>query len=239
MRTFLMKFCLWNTTRKESMTPRGIGIAIMLFAVLPLDAGVIASSNWENAADGVDGWSFTEDGTNLVRVATGGNPGGFLQVTDLGLGGVIFFNAPAKFLSDRTAAYGGTLAFDEQQSIGDRQTVSDIPEVLLIGNGVTLTFDTPNSNNPAVTPNWSSYSVRLLASAGWIDDDTGLAATETQMQSALANVTALQIRAEYSSTLDVDGLDNVVLASVPEPASAELVLCAVPLVFLWRRINRR
>jgi len=204
-------------------------------AAMPLNAGVIAMSDWENAAAGVDGWTFEADGTNFMRVASGGNPGGFLQVSDQGLGGVIFFAAPAKFLSNQSAAYGGTLSYNLQQSVGDRQSAGDIPEVFLTGNGITLQYDLPNSQNPAVTPNWSTYTFHLLAAAGWTDSDTGLPATESQMQIVLSNLSALEIRAEYSAAQDVDGLDNVVLANAPEPASAALVVSALSFMLVWQK----
>jgi len=223
-----------NLNRRSRVTLRGI-FAIGFIAAMPLNAGVIAISDWENAAVGVDGWTFEADGINLVRVASGGNPGGFLQVSDQGTGEVIFFDAPGKFLANQSAAYGGTLSYNLQQSVGDRQSVGSIPEVFLTGDGITLQYDLPNSQNPAVTPNWSAYTFLLLAAAGWTDANTGLPATESQMQIVLSNLSALQIRAEYSSARDVDGLDNVVLATVPEPASAALVLSAFLFMLVCRK----
>jgi Laminin B (Domain IV) len=223
------------------MILRGLCLAAIFGIGLPLSASVLVSSNWDNAADGVDGWSFIADGSNLIRVATGGNPGGFLQVSDTGAGSVIFWEAPAKFLSDKSAAYGGTLNYDLQQSEGDRQSSGDIPEVVLIGNGITLTFDLPNSSNPAVTPNWASYTFALLASAGWIDDDTSLPATELQMQSVLANLSNIEIRAEYSAARDIDGIDNVTLTSTstPEPVTSALLICGGFFMLIHRRIWMR
>jgi len=222
------------------MTSRGILFPILLTAAWSLHADVLVSSNWDNPADGVDGWSFVADGTGFMRVATGGNPGGFLQISDLGTGGVIFFDAAAKFLGNQSAAYGGTLSYNLQQSTADRPSSGDIPEVLLSNPTTTLAFDLPNSSNPAVTPQWSAYTFVLLASAGWFDFDTNLPATEAQMKAVLSNLTDLEIRAEYSAARDVDGLDNVVLASVPEPASAGLLLSAVLMFLLrWRMGGHR
>ena len=91
-------------------------VVCLLACAGAMHAGVIASSNWDNPADGVDGWTFLNDGTNLIRVASGGNPGGFLQVTDQTLGSTMYFVAPSKFLGNQSAAYGNTLTFDVQQS---------------------------------------------------------------------------------------------------------------------------
>jgi Laminin B (Domain IV) len=113
--------------------------------------------------------------------------------------------------------------------------------VILIGNGITLTFDLPNSSNPEVTPNWSSYSFALLASAGWIDDVTSLPATELQMQSVLANLSNIEIRAEYSAALDIDGIDNVTLTSTstPEPVTSILLICGGFCLLVLRRNQMR
>ena len=217
-------------------TLNACAMAILLaLATSALQGGVIVS-DWTNPADGVDGWNFEADGTSFGRIDMGGNPGGFLQVSDLGQGGIIFFVAPGKFLGDRSAYYGGALSYDEQQSIGDRQTGGDLPEVYLTGNGISLYF-LPNSNNPAVTPSWSSYNFALRASAGWFDDSTSLPASEAQMKSVLANLTSIEIRAEYSSGRDVDGLDNVVLTAVPEPATVGLVFLVLPVLLLRRRAS--
>ena len=221
------------------MILRGLCLLAIFSLGLPLSAGVLASSDWDNPADGVDGWSFAADGTDLVRVATGGNPGGFLQVSDLGAGGVILWEAPAKFLSDKSAAYGGTLNYDLQQSTAERPSSGDIPEVFLEGNGITLAFDLPNSSNPAVTPDWSSYSFILVASTGWMDYDTSLAATDAQMQSVLSNLSGIEIRAEYSAAHDIDGIDNVSLTGTPEPATSVLLLSSGLFVFAGAEIRRR
>jgi len=101
-----------------------------------------------------------------------------------------------------------------------------------------LSFDLPNSDNPAVTPDWSSYSFTLLASAGWVDDGTSIAATEAQMQSVLSNLSSLEIRAEYSAALDIDGIDNVSITSSPEPGTVGLILCAGLLISVGRKARR-
>jgi alkaline phosphatase D len=212
-----------------------ITTALFCLAYSPVtSAATIASSTWDNPADGLDGWTFINDGTNLQRVATGGNPGGFLQITDLALGPTIYFVAPAKFLGNKASAYGNALSFDLQQTpVNDP---FDDTDVLLIGNGITLGFATPV--HPAETPAWTSYTVSLLASAGWkLGDKNGAAATEAQLQSVLANLTLVEIRGEFQNGRDVDGIDNVMLSgsTVPEPATITLVLSAGLLLWAKRR----
>jgi laminin B (domain IV) len=215
-------------------------LCLFLAPASAMGAGIIASSNWELAALGTDNWSFINDGTNLIRVVTGGNPGSFLQVSDQATGGTVFFAAPAKFLGNASSAYGGSLSFDLQQSFNSNPFPDN--DVVLTGNGITLAFDT--SPDPAVTPNWSSYNVGLLASAGWkVGNINGVAATEAQMQSVLANLTDMQIRAEFQTGADVDGIDNVVLSqasvsAVPEPATVFLILIGCAGLLLGR-LGRR
>jgi hypothetical protein len=207
----------------------------MLLGIGPARAGVIASSDFENAGDGVDGWTFVSDGSNLQRIASGGNPGGFLQVTDTAAGGTIYFVAPSEFLGNMSSAYNGTLTFDLQQSPAGSTFSND--DLILVGNSITLAFDTPS--DPATTPAWTSYSVSLLASAGWkVGSISGVDATELQLQSVLADLTGISIRAEFNgSDPEVDGLDNVILNSpaaegVPEPGTAGLAAGAAALL-LW------
>jgi hypothetical protein len=79
-------------------------------------AANIASSNWDDPSGGTLGWTISGDGSGPVRVASGGNPGGFLQTTDLGRTQGILWQAPSPFLGNVLGAYGGSLSFDLQQA---------------------------------------------------------------------------------------------------------------------------
>lgn len=219
-----------------------LSLALAALAVIltasPCRGGILAASAWDNPADGVDGWSFTNDGTNFQRLGAGGNPGGFLQVTDLASGPTIYFAAPAKFLGHKLFAYNYNLTFDLQQSATNSQFSES--DILLVGNGITLAYQLPAT--PAQTPDWSSFSVQLLASAGWkVNDINGAAASEAQMVSVLANLTSLSIRAEFQNGIDTDGIDNVILngsvdstSPVPEPSAVALVAVGVAAMLLRR-----
>jgi hypothetical protein len=81
--------------------------------------------------------------------------------------------------------------------------------VRLSGAGLTLAFDTPA--NPDVNGAWTSFIVPL-SEAGWhVGSIGGAPATQAQMQSVLAAITALHIRAEYKTGADTDFIDNVIL----------------------------
>ena len=138
-------------------------------------------------------------------LASGGNPGGYLTATDLASGDVWYFCAPAKYLGDQSALYGGVLRYDVRQNNASSQFASH--DVRLEGrDGTRLVFDI--EPNPATT--WSPRSVTLLASSGWtVTDLSGAAATEQQMQDVLADLAAVCIRGEYRSGSDRGDLDNV------------------------------
>ena len=169
-----------------------------------------AESRFEDAAAGLDGWTTANDGANLTRVASGGNPGGFVQATDQGLGSVWYWVAPPKFRGNQTAKYGGALSFDLRQSPTTNQfAFSD--DVVLSGGGLSLVATLGSRPGASFT----SYTIDLLGANWRVGSAGGPVATEAQLLQALGNVTDLRIRGEYSLALDTGGLDNVVLAANP------------------------
>ncbi|MEJ2563733.1 MAG: laminin B domain-containing protein, partial [Anaerolineales bacterium] len=128
-----------------------------------------------------EGWTIVGDGDGPTYNANGGNPGGYITATDLALEEYWYWQAPAKFLGDQSAAYGRTLSFDLVQSATDSQEDQD--DVILIGDGVTLVFDTPY--NPGDT--WTNYVISLHESAGWLNSSTGLAPSSAEFIQVLTN----------------------------------------------------
>jgi Laminin B (Domain IV)/VPDSG-CTERM motif len=188
---------------------------------------------------GTEGWSAAGDVAGLVTwSATGGNPAGHVELTDQVIGGVTYFVAPAQFHGDHSAAYGTSLTFDLRQSYPGSPNQFDDSDVILTGGGLTLVFDTPvnPSNN-----SWTSYNVLLNDSSGWhVSTLSGALATQAQIQTTLANITDLSIRAEYQTGPDTDSLDNVFLfsrpSSIPDAGSTILLLgLAVSGLALLRR----
>lgn len=182
-----------------------------------------------------EGWFAQGDSEGpLTWVASGGNPGGHVQIDDLTTGGVTYFVAPAKFLGNQSAALDSLLTFDLMQVYPGGANQFDSPDVVLKGAGLTLAFDTsPNPNNGS----WTAYAVPLSAGAWHLNSLGGALATQVQMGAVLANLTGLSIRAEYQTGPDVGHLDNVVL--VPEPASLALLLAGLGVVGLAARRTRR
>lgn len=143
--------------------------------------------------------------------ATGGNPGGFIRVTDAATGGTWYFEAPNAFKGNKCDAYERYFRWDQFTSdTTNQQAFGGNPDLIIEGGGITLAFD--NAQNPGLT--WTHYDVLLREDAGWrLNNNNGPVPTQAQFRSALANITALRIRGEYRAQADFGGLDNVVLES--------------------------
>ncbi len=165
-----------------------------------------------------EGWRVVGDATSVVPQwsATEGNPDGHVYAVDQVVGGVWYWQAPAKFLGDVSGAYGLTLTFDLKQSGTHNQFNSN--EVLLTGGGLTLAIDMAH---PGTT--WTSYSIPIDEAGGWgIGSENGPAPTQAQMVQVVASLEDLRIRGEFITGADTGSLDNVVL-NVPEPSTLALV----------------
>lgn len=154
-----------------------------------------------------EGWttSLDAEGNPTPRwSASGGNPDGYVSARD-SLGNVKWYwQAPPKFLGDLSAAYGTALTFDMRQSSQVNPT-NDV-DVILVGAGMRLVFDTPY--NP--TTSWTSYRVPLTVSGGWKKDSlNGPAPTREEMVAVLGSLTELRIRGDYIFGQSECSLDNV------------------------------
>lgn len=143
----------------------------------------------------------------LTWSSTGGYSGGFLKGNDKATGEWWHYGAPAKFLGQKSAAYGRTLSFQLKQS-DDTPQVSTMPHVIMGSDTQSLVFQL--SEEPGT--DWKAYTVPMMETAGWrITTVDGEAPTQAEFRSVLANLTKLHIRGEYSETRDTGGLDEVVL----------------------------
>ena len=142
---------------------------------------------------------------------SGGNPGGWIRVTDAKQGGLWYFVASQAYAGNKCDAYGKYLRYDQFTSDTLNQFISSTsPEVVLDGGGLTLAFN--NAQNPQLS--WTHYDLLLAEGAGWqVGGYTGPPATEAQIRAVLSDVTSLRIRGEYRSSDDFGGLDNVILES--------------------------
>ncbi len=179
------------------------------------EADVLAQSTFDTDSDGwvVKDLPFPSPGAPPVPLGTftptyhgtGGNPAGYLSLSDP-TGNTWSWYAPAKFLGNKQAAYGGTLSFD--LAVTGTGTPFDEEDVILVGGGLTLVFTLPA--RPGTT--FTSYHLPLTE-AGWKRNTrAGVAATPSDMATVLGALTNIYIRGEYLlSTDDVGSIDNVVL----------------------------
>lgn len=150
-------------------------------------------------------------------VATGGNPGGFVRHVDPRENRTAYWMVPGGYLGNQSAAVGGVLRFDLQQSLVDAQF--DDLDIVMQGGGLTLVFDT--AYHPGAT--WTGFEVPLRAGTGWrVTTCDGAFATPAQVQQAMGNLLSLFIRGEFREGADTDGIDNVEVWG-PAPVEPALV----------------
>ncbi|MBL7871735.1 MAG: VCBS repeat-containing protein [Cyclobacteriaceae bacterium] len=162
-----------------------------------------------------DGWTFLDGGVpiSVTHIAGNGNPGGYISATyssSTGASSESWF-APSKFLGSQVVqSLGMSLRFDLQQSHTGTNS-SFYGDVRIESGSLYLAYSLPEK--PAMSPNWSTYSLKLDESQGWrINTTSGAFATRTQIIQALSNITSIEIRGTYlSNTAYTSGLDNVVL----------------------------
>lgn len=185
-------------------------LSVILLVLAETQAQIISMFDTDD-----EGWTAIDHqaGSVPTYIITGGNPGGFVQVEDGVVGTATFFVAPEKFYGNRSVYYGGTLQFDLQVYITPN---SNTAGVRLLGGGLILAKLIPEL--PAVSPAWSSYSFTLSEVDGWhLTSPTGPLATQSDIQTVLGSLTALQINGEYStSASDAGGLDNVLMNPASE-----------------------
>jgi hypothetical protein len=194
-------------------------------SIAPASAGLIAE-DFNNTAAGANGWTAIDAATNDYHAgysATGGNPGGYLVgFEDDPLGGTGYWIAPSKFLGNLSGYAGGTLSYDLKVFSGT-DYFSDV-DVILTGNGKSASW---TSNINPVGDGWVNFKVQLnQANFG------------SDLASILSDMTEIQIRGEFISGAEQEGLDNVKLMSsaVPEPSTwAMLILGFAGLGFMAYR----
>jgi hypothetical protein len=160
--------------------------------------------------DSAQDWQVKGDTrpADSVFSPTGGHPGGCITGTDEALGETWYFLAPPTLLAQLPKAVNGTLSYSLKQS-GTIISLFD-DDVVIVGRAGRLSYRFPT----APGTDWTDFSVRLSASAGWTWN-WNAKATQVQLERVLAAPALLQIRGEYVTGEDMGSLDNVVLQAAP------------------------
>src|ERR1044072_8484693 len=128
------------------MKMKGITLSALCLLVLALApaarADAIVMSTFDTDTEGWSGVSldasYNLTGTHTVNWnGSGGDPGGHAWRLDPQGGSRLYFVAPAKFLGDLSAAYGGTLNYEVRHSGG---TLYNAADVILTGGTSPLTL---------------------------------------------------------------------------------------------------
>jgi len=209
-------------------------------------------------ASGTEGWLlgdfyqplFLDVSGALFWQATGGNPGGFIGASRdaLAPSSVEGFFAPAAFLGDKSAAFGGSLLFSMEALLGNDGV--NFPMLAISDGSLFLQFRT---SLPGLS--WTDYTIPLRAGAGWevsanriLNDGTpGAPATDAQILQVLSHLSFMSIREDVRGGDDQTNLDGVVLTAptattTPEPSTFVLLasgLAAVGFVSKRKRLSLR
>ena len=226
------KACVWYSVAS---------CVLAALAWTPSEAALLASSTFTT---GSEGW-FIADWDNggaspysvLVTTravtwsASGGNPGGYISTTDLSPTD-FRFAAPAQFLGNQAAAFGGSLQYDlfETGPVVDGSQ----PALFLTGAGQSLFF-----YGARPTSTFTSFTIPLTPAVWRIGNYlNGPQPTVAQFQAVLGSLDGLYIEGDWVSGNDFSGLDNVRLNSrVPEPST--WLLCAIGLGALFGARRKR
>lgn len=188
-------------------------LASFVAATLTLATSAVLAAGFNTDAEG---WTASNGGAP-VWMASGGNGGGWLQVTDI-TDDDFLLNAPVAWLGNWSAFAGSTLSFDARNINGDTPDWAPFGEVTITGTGGSLVFDMAAAGAPPADGQWHHYSFVLPASP------------------VLANVTSLTIKGEFhAGVTEVVGFDNIQVTAVPEPSEAALLLGGLGLLGWLRR----
>jgi hypothetical protein len=191
-----------------------VGWVVALSLIVPAGAERVIS----DFETGSDGWQVKDMNCNnlnvvvgtypVVFVAAGGCEGGFIERSDPS-SNCFFFDAPAKFLADKSAYVGGRLTFCLRPSMNNWK---DGNVVILAGAGLVLVAEI----KPFPSTEWKQYTIPLGVCYFRLNNKTGSPVSPQNFAAVLSDLESLRISGEYGSTVaETTGLDSVTL--IPPP----------------------
>ena len=213
----------------DSSLFRLIVIFLFMFATQTVSAATISSDFSVDA----EGWIGIPGEGSVSHVAAGGNPGGHIRVTDVGVGGPLGSGAiaPAKFLGNLLTFDNGTLSTDMATFAGGGSTFAIFGTVRITSTSDEAFFDLA-AVAPAPAGTWQSYSAPLTAAA-W-------GKSSLEWMALLSDVIEIAISTDAFDGADTIGIDNFTIASVdPVPVPAAVWLFGSALIGLFGFSKRR
>jgi hypothetical protein len=162
------------------------------------------------------GWTLRQPsgaGATITHYTTGGNPNGYITLTEPGGANTDYFQAPPLFLGNKSGFHNGHLEFDIKTN-----NVTADPTVFLSHVRLESTDLEIYASIPLPTLSWTSHSIPLSVGEWRINTTTW--ATAVQIQEVLSDLTAFYIRAEYREGPEITSLDNI--GMFPGPISYTL-----------------
>lgn len=218
------------------MAAKQIAVAVSLCAAASASSATALA--YSTFSDDADGWQAKNGAVDFQWLGSGGNFDGYVQAKDQSGDSLWFFSAPAKFLGNKAAAYGGTLSFDLRVITASAPLEGAYADIQLIaGDGTQLSF--VGALAPAST--WTAYQVSMVAGPAWrVGSVDGPAATAAQMSATLSNLSSIRIRGDFAQAGEATALDSVLLTAgpVPEPATVALWLLGLGTLLPMCRAGR-
>jgi hypothetical protein len=214
--------------RRISLWATSMVLAFGLHAQ-PVSAMTITNSFDADA----QGWAGNPGQGSLAWVAAGGNPGGHIQISDIGVTTNNGFGSGAlagpDFLGDLTAFDGGTLSFDMATFAGGGATFESFGNLQIQGGGLVATTDVAAS---APAGGWQNYSTSF--------DATSWGVSTADWLTILSDVALFGFPTDAFDGADTIGVDNVALSTInPVPVPAAVWLFGTALIGFVGMSRRR
>jgi hypothetical protein len=165
------------------------------------------------------GWTASS-GASLTHQASGGNPGGFLELLDTTDDDFLLL-APTAVLGDWSAYLGGSLSFDARNINGDTPDWPHFGSLRLSSGSNVLEMDLVAAGEPPMDGAWHRYSISL-SEAIW----------GPNLALVLADLDGLSLKGEFHDGVsEILGIDNLSInAVVPEPAAWWMLALGLPVL---------